>query len=49
MLKTVELLNYFIFFKDSLKSSKEPHSFEIFCNIINGFTVTFDQFNHCWI
>jgi len=28
-----------------LMISKGQHLFEIFCNIINVFTVTFDQFN----
>ncbi len=36
-------LSYYV----SVESWKEQHLFEseIFCNIINAFTVTFDQFN----
>ncbi len=51
MLKTVVLLNIFvetvIHFRWWIESSKEQHSFEIeiFCNIINVFTDTFDQFH----
>ncbi len=52
MLKTVVLHNilvetvkHFLFWR--IESSKEQHllEMEIFCNIINIFTVTFDQFN----
>ncbi len=55
MLKTVVLHNisvetdtfYFSGFTDEQKSLKEQHLFEIeiICDIINDFTVTFDQFN----
>ncbi len=53
MLKTVVLTNIFVetdlFFRIHrwIESSKEQHFFkiEIFCYIINVFTVTFDQFN----
>ncbi len=55
MLKTVVLLHIFVetvtplIFQDSLINtiSKEQHLFqiEIFCNILNVFTVTFDRFN----
>ncbi len=55
MLKTVVLHNisvetdtfYFSGFTDEHKSLKEQHLFEIeiICDIINDFTVTFDQFN----
>ncbi len=53
MLKTVVLHNIFVetwfilFFKIHrwIESSKEQHLFEIFCNIINIFTVIFDRFN----
>ncbi len=54
VLKTVVLLNIFVetvtlFFRVFLmnRSSKEQHLFEIeiFCNNINVFTDTFDQFN----
>jgi len=32
-------------------AKKEQHLFEtdIFCNIINVFTITFDQFNASWL
>jgi len=39
MLKTFVLLNIFG------ESSKDLFKIEIFCNIINGLTVTFDQYN----
>ncbi len=53
MLKTVVLLNIFVetmiifFFMIHrwIESSKVQHLFEIFCNIINVFTVTSHQFN----
>ncbi len=34
-------------FSEYFNEYKEPHLFEIemFCNIINDFSVTFDQFN----
>ncbi len=44
MLKTVVLLN--IFGKNMIFDNyKEHFLFEIFCNIINVFTATLDQFN----
>ncbi len=60
MLKTVVLHNIFMetvilfIFQDFLinrKCSKEQHLFEIeiLCNIINLFSVTFDQFNESLI
>uniref|UniRef100_A0A8C1XU86 Alpha-1,4 glucan phosphorylase n=1 Tax=Cyprinus carpio TaxID=7962 RepID=A0A8C1XU86_CYPCA len=39
MLKTVALLNIFV----------ETLKIEIFCKVINVFTVTFDQFNKSWL
>ncbi len=52
MLKTFVLVHIFVktvrrIFQDWTVSSKEQHLFEIeiFCYIINGFTVTLDQFN----
>ncbi len=48
MLKIVVVLhNIFVLYLDSLtRKLKEQHLFEmdIFCNIINVFTVTFDKF-----
>ncbi len=47
MLKTTVLLNIFVesifFFQDSYRNWNRRHLYEIFWNIINDFTVTFDQ------
>ncbi len=44
---------YILFFRILwwIESSKEQHLFEmeIFCNILNVFTVTFDQLNECFL
>ncbi len=50
VLKTVVLPNFFVetnFFQDSSinKELKSNYLIDIFCNIINVFTVTFDQLN----
>ncbi len=51
MLKTVVLHNIFVetvmyfIFLDSQMNRQHLFEIEIFCNIINVFTVTFDQFN----
>jgi len=47
MLKTVDIFAAYIFiFQDSFKNKKQRlFKIEIFCNIINVFTVTFDQYN----
>ncbi len=54
MLKTVMLPNIFVetvihFIFQVSQISKEKHLFELFCNIRNVFTVTFEQFNESFI